>query len=251
MSSITNNLGGVTDASSNSRPSAVDDLDLDVFLELMISELQNQDPLNPLENDELLAQISQIREIASNDQLTNTLESVLLGQNVTTATSLIGADVVALDENGQRVRGNVQRVTINDGQPNLDLSLSAAASAGEEEGSLESGNYVYEVVWETSDGTPFGQEIGVSTSTFSDFNGTVRLDNLPETTVRKSIYRTDNTGQGSRQLIGRVNGEVTSLVDGTPDSELGEHLTVATQKVSFGRKVTVDLDTVAQIEPPQ
>ncbi|MGI9458132.1 MAG: flagellar hook assembly protein FlgD, partial [Aeoliella sp.] len=91
--------------------SALNDLDLDAFLNLMIAELQNQDPLNPLENDELLAQISQIREVGATDRLTATLDSVLLGQNIASATSLIGAEVVALSEDGERVSGNVRRVT--------------------------------------------------------------------------------------------------------------------------------------------
>ena len=69
---------------------------MDDFLDLMIAELQNQDPLNPLENDELIAQISQIREVGATEDLTNTLNAVLLGQNISSATSLIGADVVAL-----------------------------------------------------------------------------------------------------------------------------------------------------------
>ena len=33
----------------------LNDLELDDFLHLMIAELQNQDPLNPLENDQLLS----------------------------------------------------------------------------------------------------------------------------------------------------------------------------------------------------
>ena len=95
--------------------SALNNVNLDDFLNLMIAELQNQDPLNPLENDELIAQISQIREVGATEQLTSTLNAVLLGQNIASATNLIGADVVALNDAGQRVSGNVKVVTIADG----------------------------------------------------------------------------------------------------------------------------------------
>ena len=54
-----------------------------------MAELQNQDPMEPMKNSELLQQVSQIRAIQSNDRLTDTLESVSLGQNLATAGNLL------------------------------------------------------------------------------------------------------------------------------------------------------------------
>jgi len=100
---------------------ALQGVDLDAFFQLMIAELQNQDPLNPLENDQLLQQVSQIREVGATEKLTETLDSVLLGQNVTSATALIGKHVRALTSNGKNVEGVVDRVTISDGEPSLHI----------------------------------------------------------------------------------------------------------------------------------
>ncbi len=72
-------------------PDRLNDVNIDDFLKLMIAELQNQDPLNPLDNDELVAQIGQIRSVGATEKLTDTLDSVLLGQNISSATNLIGA----------------------------------------------------------------------------------------------------------------------------------------------------------------
>src|SRR5687768_10777069 len=94
---------------------SVNDLDVDSFLQLMIAELQNQDPLNPLDNKDMLAQISQIREVGATDKLTETLESVLLGQNIASATNLIGADVEALSDDNEKINGIVQHVSIDGG----------------------------------------------------------------------------------------------------------------------------------------
>lgn len=88
------------------------DVDLDQFLQLMITELQNQDPLNPMENSEILQQISQIREISATDKLADTLTAVLDGQNLTMASNLIGKRVNALDDQGENVEGVVERVSI-------------------------------------------------------------------------------------------------------------------------------------------
>ena len=96
-------------------------LDMTQFLDLMITELQNQDPLNPMENSEILQQISQIREVGATEKLTQTLDSVLLGQNVSSATNLIGKYVRAMDDTGKEVLGQVDRVTISDGTPKVHI----------------------------------------------------------------------------------------------------------------------------------
>ena len=101
----------------------LNDLDLDVFLKLLITELQNQDPLNPMDNTRDARQINQIREIGATDKLTGTLDSVLLGQNIASSTNLIGADVKAISDDNQQVSGTVSRVSIEDGKPKLQLDL--------------------------------------------------------------------------------------------------------------------------------
>jgi flagellar basal-body rod modification protein FlgD len=100
---------------------ALRDLDMDEFLKLMITEMQNQDPLNPLENNEILQQISQIREIGATAKLTATLDAVLLGQNLTSATSMIGKTIEALSDDAQTVRGVVDKVTVTNGEPRLHV----------------------------------------------------------------------------------------------------------------------------------
>lgn len=88
-------------------------VDLDQFMQLLITELQNQDPLNPMENSEILDQISQIREISATNQLSDTLDAVLLGQNMSTASSLIGRRIHALSDDAENVEGTVERVTVD------------------------------------------------------------------------------------------------------------------------------------------
>ena len=97
---------------------------VDTFLELMIAELQNQDPLNPLDNSELVQQISQIREISATNQLTDTLAAIITGQNLSSASSLIGKEVSALADDGSNVSGKVDRVSIEvTGDDNTDRAI--------------------------------------------------------------------------------------------------------------------------------
>ncbi len=101
-----------TDSASGLTGNDLSDVDLDEFLGLLITELQNQDPLNPMDNAQMLTQISQIREIGSTNQLTETLSTLAIGQELTMASNMIGKSVTALDTNSNQVDGVVDRVSV-------------------------------------------------------------------------------------------------------------------------------------------
>jgi flagellar basal-body rod modification protein FlgD len=102
------------------RVQSMDDLNSSDFLQLMITELQQQDPLNPMDNAELVQQINSIRELSATTALTDTLSSVLVGQNIATASGMIGKTVNALSDDGTSVTGEVERVTVTVGPNNED-----------------------------------------------------------------------------------------------------------------------------------
>ena len=252
MSQIANTNAAAQSATTSNTlvGNSVEDLDLDVFLDLMLAELQNQDPLNPMENDELLNTISQIREISANDKLSDTLNSVLLGQNVATATALIGAEVEGLTDAGQRVVGAVRQVAINDGQPQLELAVETAAKAADTAGDIEPGEYGYEVVWETEDGL-FSVQTTANTEDFGDdFNGSIRLENLPEldSSVKRKVYRTD--GSGDPRLVGTLPfGNATSFTDQKATDKLGaETLTAQRSVLRYADAITISLNNVSQVQ---
>lgn len=105
---------------------ALREVDADDFLKMMITELQNQDPLDPMDNRQILEQIGQIREIVSNDRLTETLEAAFLGQNLATASKMMGQWIVTLADDGESVlaAGRVDQVSIEDGVPKLHVGSS-------------------------------------------------------------------------------------------------------------------------------
>jgi len=74
--SLTSSLAAASSSSSSTTPSSkpgvhdLKDLDINQFLQLMVSELTHQDPLNPMDNTQLVQQIGELRSIAASDQLT-------------------------------------------------------------------------------------------------------------------------------------------------------------------------------------
>lgn len=247
INTIANSLTG-----NKSGSSAIRDINVDDFLKLMITELQNQDPLNPMQNDQMLAQIGQMREIAASERLTQTLDSVLLGQNIASATNLIGAEVDAISDDNQRVSGTVKKVGISDGVAKLHLEERAGASVSDEEGELAAGDYRYKIVWEASDGTLLGIETTTPISVDAD-GKSVMLANLPETSKAKQIYRTKVGGEGEYYLVGTLSsGKTATFHDTTSDGNLSAAVLNRTPRMvlNAGRTYKVSLNNVGEIRPP-
>lgn len=110
----------------------MDDLNSSDFLQLMITELQQQDPLNPMDNTQLVQQISAIRDLSATTKLTGTLDTVLMGQNIATASGLIGKKVDALDDKGNTVQGTVSKVTVTT-DPNDESKREVRIHIGDQE----------------------------------------------------------------------------------------------------------------------
>ena len=99
-------------AANSVKGKGLNDIDLTGFLKLMLTELQNQDPLNPTDNAALLRQVGELRGISSNDQLVSTLKGFSNTQELTTASSLIGRTVKGLDNAAKEVTGAVTSVSV-------------------------------------------------------------------------------------------------------------------------------------------
>ena len=227
MSRIPSLVGNSATTAPFGENNTLNELDLDVFLKLLITELQNQDPLNPLDNSEMLAQINQIREIGATDKLTNTLDSVLLGQNISSSTNLIGKDIKALSDDNQQVSGTVTRVSIEDGKPKLQLDLNMKAEPSIESGEVGNGEYGYRIVWQGENGNLEGIELSgadaVSTDSSVSNYHSVQFRNLPITRGAKQIYRTDASGEGDYRLVAQLaDGAQSSYLDKTSDAGRSE-----------------------------
>src|SRR3954462_13233180 len=67
------------------------------FIKMMVTQLQNQDPTQPVKNEELLAQMSQIGQLQSSTTLTTTLQGLTLQSQIGSAANLIGKTVSGLN----------------------------------------------------------------------------------------------------------------------------------------------------------
>jgi flagellar basal-body rod modification protein FlgD len=123
-STSTANSAATTNTSSSSA-NPLQSISVNDFTKMLVTELQNQDPTQPMSNTDLMNQVSQIQAIESNQQLTTTLQSVALGQSVASAGNLIGRTVSGLDSNGNKVSGTVSSASISNGSAVLNVGNSS------------------------------------------------------------------------------------------------------------------------------
>lgn len=91
-----------------------DMLGKDDFLKLMITQLQWQDPLSPMDDKESIAQLAQFSAL---EQMTNLNTSMLTMQ----ATTMIGKTVSWSDDKGHFFTDVVKEVSIVSGKPKLTM----------------------------------------------------------------------------------------------------------------------------------
>jgi flagellar basal-body rod modification protein FlgD len=78
----------------------------DRFLKLLVAQLQNQDPLNPLDNAQVTSQMAQVSTVQGIEKLNGTMATMLNQIQSMQASSLAGKDVM-LDGNSLTVGGEV------------------------------------------------------------------------------------------------------------------------------------------------
>jgi flagellar basal-body rod modification protein FlgD len=108
MSAIntSNPAGLLTDPKAN----AFSGLNSEQFIKIMFSELSRQDPMQPNDSKDLLAQLSSLRSIQSDMDLSNRLNSLVQQNEMSAASGLIGRRVSGVSEELERVDGVVASV---------------------------------------------------------------------------------------------------------------------------------------------
>ncbi|MFW6093485.1 MAG: flagellar hook assembly protein FlgD [Pseudomonadota bacterium] len=214
-------LGGIRTASSQAQQApetsgaGQEELGKNQFLELMVAQFNNQDPLEPTKNEDFVAQLAQFSSLEGIQNLNGTVESMAAAMRSTTtlqAASLVGRSVLAPAPRAhvgeQGVAGNV----VND-QGSAPLTVDVTAPGGElvrrlELGTAAEGPVHFEWDGTDADGEPlpegsYGFKAYAATS-----DGPVELDvELPEQVVSVSIEQ----GQAMLNLAGGASVALSSI----------------------------------------
>ena len=85
------------------------------FLNLLVTQLQNQDPLEPVKQEQFISQLTEISTLESVEKLNVRFDQMLEVQELSQGASLAGKNVRYL-ENGRTFSGTVEEVTFQQGK---------------------------------------------------------------------------------------------------------------------------------------
>ena len=92
------------------------------FLQLMVTQLQSQDPLDPTDNGQMLAQLAQFSTLSGMEQLNTSFGDMLSLQELTQGSSLIGKQISYTNSKGSLSSGTVNSVGMSNGQLALNIN---------------------------------------------------------------------------------------------------------------------------------
>lgn len=99
------------------------------FLKILTAQLNNQDPLKPVDNQEFVAQIAQFATLEQSRQLNEKIDNMLLMQSSTQSIGLLGK-TVDVNVNGVTLSGRVTALGLESGQPLLTVTPSVGQPQG-------------------------------------------------------------------------------------------------------------------------
>jgi flagellar basal-body rod modification protein FlgD len=84
------------------------------YMKLLITQLQNQNPLEPLSNTEMASQMAQFSQLQQLENMNGSFSQVLQKTELNYANSLMGKTVVFAGSDGELTSGAVEAIGIYD-----------------------------------------------------------------------------------------------------------------------------------------
>jgi flagellar basal-body rod modification protein FlgD len=98
------------------------------FLQLLTTELQNQDPMNPMDDTQSVAQLAQFSALSATQELNQSFQNFQSNFGVMQASGLIGKKVTVVSTDGtgnsSNITGTVNSIAVQNGVPYFTMNGS-------------------------------------------------------------------------------------------------------------------------------
>jgi len=129
INQLINPVPSTSSTTASSGSNVNNQLGEDAFLHLLTTQLQNQDPLNPMDDTQSVAQLAQFSSVQAITQLSDSFTSFQSNFSVMQSAGLLGKTVSAqtTDANGNTttVSGVVKTISVINGTPEFTLADSS------------------------------------------------------------------------------------------------------------------------------
>src|ERR687883_1186546 len=92
-----------------------DQMGKDVFLKLLVAQLKYQDPSNPMDSSQMMAQTATFTQVEKLEELAKQNAAMLVLQEASTAGAMVGRTATYTDTDGAAVSGKITSVRLAQG----------------------------------------------------------------------------------------------------------------------------------------
>ncbi|MFP4355580.1 MAG: flagellar hook assembly protein FlgD [Phycisphaerae bacterium] len=93
------------------------------YLNLLITQLQHQNPMEPMSNDQMASQLATLSQLEQVESMNKKFDKVLMASQMQQATSMIGQDISYIPAGGEEaIAGAVDGAEVVDGQVVLNVN---------------------------------------------------------------------------------------------------------------------------------
>jgi flagellar basal-body rod modification protein FlgD len=128
--SSTLSTSGTTLSPSATSTSSSNSLGENDFLQLMMAQLQNQDPLSPSDPSQYMSELAQFTSLEQEMNISTTTAQSATQQSNASALALLGHTVSYTDSSGDALSGTVSKVDFSSSGPTLTIGGTSGISLG-------------------------------------------------------------------------------------------------------------------------
>ena len=212
-------IGGVANmtygAQATGKAKGNDEMDKDAFLKLLVTQLQNQDPLEPTDNTEFVAQLAQFSSLEGINNLNKSMEDItrsITGMQDISAAGLVGRFAKTGGNTFESISGMESEFGFELDSPASSVKVSIADSKGRvvrniDMGPLSAGDN--RIAWDKTDDS--GVQLGDGAYTFKITAVDQKNDTVPAAPYTIGLITSVGFDAGASTL--KVNGLPVSRND--------------------------------------
>ena len=106
---------------SSSSNQAANGMGKDTFMKLLVAQMSNQNPMEPTDDKEMIAQMTQFSTLEQITNMATESTKSATASQMSQAVNLLGRTVTYLDTDGNKQTGTVDQVSMVNGAPNLTV----------------------------------------------------------------------------------------------------------------------------------
>lgn len=112
---------------SSTAGSQVNNLNMQDFLKVLLTQLTYQDPLKPMDNQQFMAQVAQFTALGQTQQMNNNIETLVSNQASLQSVGLIGRTVDITTSSGTAT-GTVSAISLSGTSPQLTIKAGTGGT---------------------------------------------------------------------------------------------------------------------------